>query len=159
MSYTHLSVFIQFGSQIMSSSSVPHSIKSELKGTISIGLPLIFSRSVSACSPFIATAMVAQLGQTALAANVLVYSAYMALSVLFFAMFDAVGVLISHQYGAKNEKAISEIMGQGFLLAVGTCVLLMIVLVCAPYFLNWHTQPLRVVQLAHEYLHSLLWTM
>lgn len=136
-----------------------HTIKSELKGTVSIGLPLIFSRSVSACSPFIATAMVGQLGQDALAANVLVYTAYMALSVLFFSLFDAMGVLISHQYGAKNEKAISEIMGQGFLLAVVTSVLLMIVLLCAPYFLSWHTQPLRVVQLAHEYLHSLLWTI
>lgn len=138
---------------------IQHTIKSELKSTISLGMPLIFSKSVSACSPFITTAMVAQLGQDALAANVLVYTAYMALSVLFFSMLDGVGVLISHQYGAKNEKAMSEIMGQAFLLALITCVLLMIILKCTPYFLNWHTQPLRVVQLAHEYLQSLLWTI
>jgi multidrug resistance protein, MATE family len=143
----------------MSQSAVSHSIKSELKSTISLGTPLVFSRAISACTPFITTAMIARLGQDALAASILVFSAYMALSILFFAMFDAVGVLISHQHGAKNEKAISEIMGQAFLLVAVTCILLMVILACAPYFLSWHTQPLRVVQLAHEYLRSLLWTL
>jgi multidrug resistance protein, MATE family len=138
---------------------IQHTIKGELKGTIALGMPLVLSQSMYACSPFIATAMVARLGEDALAANVLVYSAYMALSVLFVSTLNAVGILVSHQYGAKNEKAISEIMGQAFLLGAVICVLLMVILAFAPYFLNWHTQPLHVVQLAHELLRSLIWTI
>jgi multidrug resistance protein, MATE family len=143
----------------MSSSSIQHSIKSELKSTISLGMPLVFSQSMSAFSPFITTVMVAHLGQDALAANVLVYSAFWALSILFIAMLNSVGVLVSHQYGAKNEQAIREIVGQAFLLSVLTSIIVIIILACTPYFLNWHTQPARVVQLAHELLRSLLWTI
>lgn len=143
----------------MSQPAAPHSIKSELKSTISLGLPLVFSQSMAAFSPFISTAMVARLGQDALAANVLVYSAFWALSILFISMLNAVGVLVSHQYGAKNEQAIREIVGQAFLLSILTSIVVMIILASAPYFLNWHTQPIRVVQLAHELLQSLLWTV
>lgn len=138
---------------------IQHTIKSELKGTLTLGLPLIFSQSMAAFSPFISTAMVARLGQDALAANVLVYSAFWALSILFVAMFNAVGVLISHQYGAKNEKAIREIVGQAFLLSIMTSIIVMIILACAPYYLSWHKQPSRVEQLAHELLRSILWTV
>ena len=141
------------------SSFVQHSIKNEFKNTISLGTPLVLSQSVYACSPLVATAMVARLGQDALAANVLVYTAYMALSILFIAMLNAVGVLVAHQYGAKNKKAIEEIMGQAFLLGGLACLFLMAILVCAPYFLNWHNQPTHVAQLAHELLRSLLWTI
>jgi multidrug resistance protein, MATE family len=69
----------------MSQPAVSHSIKSELKSTISLGTPLVFSQSMAAFSPFISTAMVAHLGQDALAANVLVFSAFWALSILFIA--------------------------------------------------------------------------
>jgi len=143
----------------MSSPVVQHSVKSELKSILSLGTPLMFSQSMAAFSPFISTAMVAHLGQDALAANVLVYSAFMALSVLFTALFNAVGVLVSHQYGANNEQAIRQIVSQAFLLSLLTSIVLMAILVSAPYLLNWHTQTPHVVQLAHEYLRSLLWTI
>jgi putative efflux protein, MATE family len=143
----------------MPQSVVSHSIKSELKGTLALGIPLVISQSVGACSPFISTIMVAQLGQAALAANVLVYSAFMTMLVLFISMLDSVGVLVSHQYGAKNTQAISEIMGQGFLFGAIISVLFLIILASAPHFLNWHTQPLLVVQQAEALLRSLLWTI
>jgi len=143
----------------MSQHTTSHSIKNELKNTISLGAPLILSQSMYACSPLIATALVARLGQDALAANVLVYTAYMALSILFVAMLNAVGVLVAHQFGAKNEKAIEEIMGQAFLLGIFICIFVMAILACAPYVLNWHSQPAHVAQLAHELLRSLLWTI
>lgn len=138
---------------------IQHTVKGEIKSTIALGMPLVLSQSVAAFSPFISTAMVAHLGQDALAANVLVYSAFWALSILFISMLNAVGVLVSHQYGAKNEQAIREIVGQAFFLSVLTSIAVMIILACAPYFLNWHTQPARVAQLAHELLRSFLWTI
>ena len=143
----------------MSSSVIPHSIKSELKGMAALGIPFLFSQVVAACSPMLSTAMVAHLGQAALAANVLVYSAYMALSIFFICLFNAVSVLVSHQYGAKNMTAIREIVGQAFLLSVLASMVLMLILAAAPYLLNWHNQPPAVVALAHAYLRSLLWTI
>src|SRR5690349_17405096 len=91
-----------------------HSIKSELKDTLSLSIPLVSSQLIYACSGFIGTAMVAHLGQEALAASVLVSMIWMSLSVLFFGILNSISVLVSHQFGAKNNRAISEIMGQAF---------------------------------------------
>ena len=143
----------------MSQNVEHHSVKNEIKRTFSLGMPLVISQLTIACSPLITVAMVARLGQAALAASILVSSAYWALTTLFTALFNAVGVLVAHQYGAKNEKAICEITGQAFLLAFLMSALLMIILACLPYFLNWHTQPIAVAQLAHNYLHSLIFTI
>ena len=109
----------------MSDPTIHHSIKSEIKNTLSLGIPLIASQLIYACSGFIGTAMVARLGEEALAASVLVSMIWMSLSVFFFGILNAVSVLVSHQYGARNDKAISDIMGQAFLFGMMICIPIM----------------------------------
>lgn len=143
----------------MPSITIAHSIKSEIKDTFSLSVPLIASQLIYACSGFIGTALVAQLGEDALAASILVSMIWMSLSVLFFGMLNAVSVLVSHQYGAKNNKAISEIMGQAFLLGLIVCVLMLLVMCSMPYFLRFTAQPPEVVRLSLQYMYALLWTI
>src|SRR3990167_11430646 len=95
-----------------------HSIKSEIKNTLAISIPLVTAQIVYASSGFLGTAMVAHLGEDALAASVLVSMIWMCLSVLFFGLLNSISVLISHQYGANNNEAISKIMGQAFKLGI-----------------------------------------
>src|SRR3990167_9161835 len=95
-----------------------HTIKGEIRNTLSLSIPLITSQLIYASSGFIGTALVARLGIDALAASVLVSTIWMTLSVLFFGLLNSISVLISHQYGVKNHRAISEIMGQAFLLGL-----------------------------------------
>ena len=113
----------------MSYDTTFHSIKSEIKDTISLSIPLIASQLIYACSGFIGTAMVAHLGQDALAASVLVSMIWMSLSVFFFGILNSVSVLVSHQFGANNDKAISEIMGQAFILGI-IVTIIMVLLLC-----------------------------
>lgn len=136
-----------------------HSIKGEIKDTLSISIPLIASQLVYACSGFIGTALVAQLGEDALAASVLVSMIWMSLSVLFFGILNSVSVLVSHQFGAKNYKAISEVMGQAFLLGVIVCAVMFLLLCSMPFFLRFTTQPAEVIRLSLDYMHALLWTI
>jgi multidrug resistance protein, MATE family len=138
---------------------ISHSIKSEIKGTLSLSIPMITSQLVYASSGFIGTAMVARLGEDALAASVMVSTIWMALSVLFFGILNSVSVLVSHQYGAKNDKAISEIMGQAYLLGIIVCISMIILLSCMPLLLYWSTQPPAVLNLAYQYMFALLWTV
>lgn len=143
----------------MSQNTLLRSIKNEIKDTLSISIPLIASQLIYACSGFIGTAMVAHLGQDALAASVLVSMLWMSLSVLFFGILNSVSVLVSHQYGAKNYQAISQIMGQAFILGFVLILIMIAILSSMPWFLHFTTQPPEVMKLAIQYMRALLWTI
>lgn len=143
----------------MSQNIVSHPFFSEIKNTLSIGVPLIASQMIFAFSNFIGTAMVGHLGKDALAASVLVSMTWFSLSVLFFGLLNAVSVLVAHQFGAKNDKAISEIMGQSYLLGIIICLLIILSLMCLPMILRWSGEPSIVLHLADQYIHALLFTV
>lgn len=134
-----------------------HAIKREIKDTINLSLPLVTSQIVYACSGFLGTAMVAHLGEDALAASVLVSTIWMSLSVLFFGILNAISVLVAHQYGARNKAAISTIMGQAYLLGILVTLSIMATLFSMPALLRLIPQPPAVIQLAITYVHALLW--
>jgi len=134
-----------------------HSVKNELKETLSLSFPLVTSYLIYASSSFVGTALVARLGQDALAASILVSIIWGSLCVLFFGILNAVSVLVSHQHGAKNNKAISQIMTQAYLLGLLMCFLLIAVLSSMPLFLRLTPQPVEVLQLATRYMRALLW--
>lgn len=142
---------------MMSPLPVVHSLKSEIKDTLSLSIPLVASQMIYACSGFIGTALVAHLGQDALAASVLVSMIWMSLSVLFFGILNSVSILVSHQYGAKNDKNISDIMGQAYILGIVVSILIVLVLLSMPLFLHLTTQPPEVLRLSHAYMYSLIW--
>lgn len=141
----------------MVTSMQSHSIRQEVKETLAISVPLVSSQIVYASSGFLGTAMVARLGQDALAASVLVSMMWMCMTVLFFGLLNSISVLVSHQYGANNYLAISKIMGQSFILGVIITILIMSSMFFMPYLLNLSGQPKHVLALAQVYLHSLLW--
>lgn len=134
-------------------------IKNEINSNLSVSVPLILSQLIYASSSFIGTAMVARLGEEALAASVLVSTIWMSAAVFFFGLLNAVSVLISHQYGAKDDAAISKTMGQSFIFGAILLILMIAVFIFVPYLLQFSSQPNNVLVLAKEYLYALLWTM
>ena len=134
-------------------------IKHEIKENIAISLPLIASQLIFSSSGFIGTAMVAHLGQDALAASVLVTMTWMTLCVLFFGILNAVSVLVSHQFGAKNYASISKIMGQSFILGVILTSIMIMLMFLTPFFLQYTPQPPAVLEIAAQYMHALIWVM
>jgi MATE family multidrug resistance protein len=134
-----------------------HSIRSEIKNTLGISIPLVSAQIVYASSGFLGTAMVAHLGKDALAASVMVSMVWMTLSVLFFGMLNSVSVLVSHQFGANNNEAISKIMGQALILGCIVIILIIAAMFSIPYFITFSTQPPAVLKLAKIYTYSLLW--
>lgn len=141
------------------SQTLTHSIKSEIKNTLTLGIPLVTAQLIYACSGFIGTALVAQLGQDALAASILVSITWTSLSTLFFGILNSISVLVSHQYGAKNYKTISDIMGQSFILGITVAICMGLLLYCVPFLLRLTDQSPEVMRLSLLYLYSLLWTI
>ena len=71
-----------------------YSVRNEIKNTLAISVPLVSAQIVYASSGFLGTAMVAQLGQDALAASVMVAMIWMCLSVLFFGILNFLKIQI-----------------------------------------------------------------
>lgn len=136
-----------------------HPIKHEIKETMSLSLPLIGSWLIYSMSGFIGTAMVAHLGDDALAASILVQTMWMSVMVFFFGVFTSISVLVSHQYGARNHKAIGEIMGQAFILGALMCIPIAGTVLLFPTILNYTAQTPHVLALAMKYTHSLVWSV
>lgn len=128
----------------------------EIKATFSVGLPLISSYIIYASSGFIGTAMVAKLGEAALAASVLVGTIWFSFTVLFFGILNAVSVLVAHQYGANNIAEISEIMRQSFLLGLIILVLMTGVLLFVPSLLYYVHESPQVLLLSKQYLYAMM---
>lgn len=136
-----------------------HPIKHEIKETISLSLPLIGSWLIYSLSGFIGTAMVAHLGDDALAASILVQTMWMSVMVFFFGVFTSISVLVSHQYGARNYQAIGEIMSQAFMLGALMCIPIATSLLLFPTLLSYTKQSPEVLALALKYTHSLVWSV
>jgi len=143
----------------MSHSSFLSQLRLESREMLSISIPLVSSQLIYSLSGFIGTAMVAQLGEEALAASVLVSMVWLSLSVLFFGALNSVSVLVAHQYGAEDNEAISRIMGQSFILGVAVSLLMILILSSMPYLLRFSAQSEPVLQIANQYMDALLWTV
>jgi len=136
---------------------IVHSIRDEIDNNLSLSMPLIAAWLIYSSSGFIGTAMVAQLGQDALAASALVGTIWTALTIFFFGTFNAVSVLVSHQYGAKNYSAISSILAQAFWVGLIVCFPVMLIMSMLPYILLLTIHNPAVFHLAVKYANALLW--
>src|SRR3989338_1576849 len=134
-------------------------IKTEIKKNLAVSMPLIAAQLIYAFSGFLGTAMIAHLGKNELAASVLVNMLWATLSTIFFGIINAVSILVSHQYGAKNDKAICEIMGQAYLLGIVLTLLILLALFSMPLFLRLSHQSPEVLTLASFYMKSLMFTV
>ncbi|PHQ79704.1 MAG: hypothetical protein COB66_06335 [Coxiella sp. (in: Bacteria)] len=131
------------------------SIKQEIRKNMGLSFPLIASQLLFSSCGFLATVMVAHLGNTDLAATVLVNMIWFGLSTVFLGMISAVSVLVSHQYGAKNYPEIGKILEQSLILAVVIIALIFAVLEAVPALLRLSHQPHNVIVLAMRYVHAM----
>jgi MATE family multidrug resistance protein len=135
----------------------PHSIKREIKDTLTLSFPLMMAWLIYSLGPFAGTAMVAHLGENVLAASVLVATIWFAAMTLCFGVFHSVSILISQQMGAKNNTAISEMMGQAFLLCVISWFPVMLVMYLVPFLVHWSAPNKEILHYATQYSHALMW--
>lgn len=131
----------------------------EIKDTLTLSVPLVGSQLVYASSNFLSTAMVARLGEDALAASVLVSMIWMCLTVLFFGILNSISGLVSHQHGANQPTAISQLMGSAIFLGAIVTVIQIAILLSIPFVLHYSNQPPAVITQAVHYLHALLWSL
>jgi MATE family multidrug resistance protein len=138
--------------------SLPNII-SEFKYSIKLALPLIATELIYALNNFITTIMVAHLGKEELAANALVWSIYLALTIFFMGILAATSVMVSQSFGAKDDVGISICFKQGLIMAIILALPMMLIMWSTPIVLVLTKQDPEVIRVAKPFFYSLIWTM
>jgi multidrug resistance protein, MATE family len=129
----------------------------EIKKSLRLSLPLIASQLIYNVTGLVATIMVAQLGREALATNVLVWTIFVFLVLLFIGILNSISILVAQNFGAKNFAQLKIISGQGLILAAILSLPMMLLLFYAPYILQLTGQDQNIISLSIPFFHSLAW--
>jgi MATE family multidrug resistance protein len=138
---------------------IKHSIIAEVKANFVLSLPLMAAWVIYSLGPFAGTAMIARFGKDVLAASVLVGTIWIAVITFWFGFFHSVSVLVSQQIGAKNNDAVSGIIGQALLLNCFSWLPTMGLMLIIPFIVQWSAPNEVILQYATEYSHALLFAV
>ncbi len=136
-----------------------NNIKLEIIETLRAAFPIVTTNIIFACTGFFCTVMIAHLGAPYLAASVIVSTIWMALSFSFCGVLSAVGVLVSHAFGANKPSEISRIMYQGYVLGFLLCALLVFITTNIPVLLRYFIYDDNVYDIARQYLFAQTWSL
>ena len=132
---------------------------SKTKEILHLALPLGATLLAQMGLGVVDTVMMGHLGVAELAAGSLSQAAFTMVLVFFVGVMSAVGILVARNYGAKNEKAISENLSQGIYIALFLGIFGMLALWGTPTFYLSIGQDKAIVELARQYLFPLSFGM
>ena len=127
----------------------------EIKQSFVLSLPLVASNLIRAASGFIGTMMVAHLGKLTLDGMALGGSVFFTLVVFFFGMLNAVSVLVSQNFGAKNNAGISSSVSQGFIMAIVVSIPMYLIIWMSPLVFRFTHESTEIIRLATIYLRTI----
>jgi len=131
----------------------------EVIDTLHAAFPIVATNMVFACTGLLCTMMIANLGESYLASSVIVSTLWMALSLSFCGVLSAIGVLISHAFGANDKKSIGDIMQQSYLLGVLLCATLIFMVLKTPFFLKYLISDPKIYAISCQYLFAQVWSL
>ena len=131
----------------------------DAKHSLQLALPYIASKIINRSSGFMATLFTARLGQDSLAAIAISLRLYIIVAIFLTGFTDAISVLVSHHYGARQLKGISISSAQGLLLALFLSVPIIILFYYSAPLLKWGHLSSAVINLSIPYLHVLGWCL
>ncbi len=134
-------------------------IKSELKTTLTLAIPIIISQLGQLGYGIMDSAMVGQLGAVPLSASAFVNNIFNVPFVFLSGVTSAVAILIAREYGAKNYKKVGDILGSS-LIGIGLLSLVIVVGLMAlrPHLDIFH-QPVEVLIEAQNYYRTIIWSI
>jgi multidrug resistance protein, MATE family len=132
----------------------------EVKRSLNLAIPLLFSEWLYALNFFVITWIAAQLGREALAAIAIAQSIYFFLMMMISGISAATAILAAQNLGAKNVNSIKQVFAQSVLLNMLLAFVAGVILWIVPYFLPiFGIDDRQVVALIKIALHAFLWSI
>lgn len=129
------------------------------KRIFSLALPMTGSQLISVASGFLCMAMIAQLGQNALAASALIFGVELSIVVTGISILFSLSVLIGHAYGEKNDSAIGIYLQQGWTLALCISVPIIFLFWNIKGILIYFGQSKDIATIVQTYFHAFVWSV
>ncbi len=134
-----------------------HSAYRLFKQVLKLVLPMAGSRLIQMIMSFVGMLMISHLGKTVLAAGALITSTMIATFIVMVSILFAVGVVVGHQYGAKNYLEIGKIIWEGCILALILVIPTLAIFYYVPNILLALKQSPQIIVYVKQYFHGLLW--
>lgn len=129
-----------------------------MKRLLSMGLPLATTRLIQTINMFIAMAVLAQLGHTALSASLLIATIRPVIIVIFMAPLFMMGPIISRQFTSGDKESILDIFQQSWLTVLLLSILPVALLFFVEPLLKLAHQPSNVIPYVGQYYEYAKWT-
>lgn len=128
---------------------------SDSKKILYIAMPLLSSRLLNVIVFFSGFIMVAKLGPNEFAASALADSIFVTIIMIGVGILYAVGIKMSHAFGAEDHEKIREYLYSGTLLAVLLSIAAILVLLALSFLLPYLGQKPELIPYAKEFMYSM----
>lgn len=120
-------------------------------------IPMVGARIIWVAINIVGMLMVAQLGETELAASALVSALMTTIVAIAMSPLLATIIVISRYRGENNATAIRTVLHSTWLLSLGISCVVCVLLSTLPWILTKLGQPPELVPLLREYFYTLIW--
>ncbi len=129
-------------------------IVKEFIQSMNLSLPIIVMEALYGTSFFLSTKMVAHLGKSAMAANVITWSISLTLIVFSLGALSAISVLSSQSRGAGEHKTVGIIFQQGIIMSALYSIPMIVIMLIIPKLLPFLKQEPEIIALATPYFYA-----
>lgn len=133
--------------------------RSDLTILFKLALPLIIGGLIEGSVGFFTVLFLSHLSEKAVAAGALAGWLFGTATVVMWGTLSAISVLISHKQGANDQRAVSWVLRDSFLLAILFFIPGFLLLWQLPSFLLWFGQSPELTTLATAYVHALSFSL
>ena len=133
----------------------PNLLKTEIRESIALSIPLATSQLAQSATGFVDTVMMGWMGPNTLAAGGLAAALFMGLWVGCLGLTNGVTALTAEAYGSQNIDRIQKITAQGIILAFLIALPGMALLTQAGALMQFSGQSLEIGRNAQIYLSSI----
>ena len=132
-----------------------HTLKTEIRESIALSIPLAASQLAQSATGFVDTVMMGWMGPNTLAAGGLAAALFIALWVTGLGLTNGVTALTAEAYGRQNIDRIQKIVAQGIFLAFLVSLPGMALLTQTGALMQLSGQPVEIARDAQTYLQSI----
>ncbi|MBL4648065.1 MAG: hypothetical protein JKY13_03835 [Gammaproteobacteria bacterium] len=126
---------------------------------INLSIPLILVQSVQAITIFVSFIFIAHIGKNALAASALATLMYRILIVFFWGGMNSISILTARKQSMDSALAKISLLTNAMFYGLMISLVLLILLMLAPYILIMTHQAPSIQLLATSYLHGICWAI
>ena len=132
-------------------------LSKDSKNLLIFSFPLIFGGLLKSSVYFLFALFLAHVSADALASGALASTFFVTFNIIIFGTLSSINILVAHLYGAADNKSISLVLRDGFLIAFAVTIPSFIFFWYSSSILLFFGQNKDLTEMSESYFHALSW--